>query len=108
MQNLSQPGVRALSRREALTRIAGGFGAVGLAGVLQGAAAHPFDPKPTHFPPRAKHIIYLMLNGGLSQVDSFDPKPALDRYDGKPVPGGVPQTESSIGSLMRSPFSFSK
>jgi hypothetical protein len=93
-----------LTRRKALARMASGFGMLGLAAT---AAENPFEPKPPHFAPKATRIIYLVLNGGLSQVDSFDPKPALDRYDGKPMPGaGPPRTESSTGNLMRSPFSF--
>jgi hypothetical protein len=83
-----------------------GFGTVALARMLHAATAGPFDPKPAHFPARARHVIYLVLNGGLSQVDSFDPKPALDRYHGQPMPGGAPKSESSTGNLMRSPFAF--
>lgn len=90
--------------------MASGFGLLGLASEAAIAATdNPFDPKPPHFAPKAKRIIYLMLNGGLSQVDSFDPKPALDRYDGQPMPGkGAPKTESSTGNLMKSPFSFKR
>jgi hypothetical protein len=99
----------ALTRRAALARMGSGFGMLGLSSILA-AADNPFDPKPPHFPAKAKRIIYLVLNGGLSQVDSFDPKPALDRYDGKPLPGGAapPKTESSTGNLMKSPFRFQK
>ena len=48
------------------------------------------------------------MNGGLSQVDSFDPKPMLDKYHGQPLPGGTVATERKTGSLMRSPFTFKK
>ena len=96
-----------LSRREALTKMASGLGMLGMAATSD-AARDPFAPKPPHFKPKAKRVIYLVLNGGLSQVDSFDPKPMLDRHHGQPVPGGAPQTESSVGNLMRSPFSFQK
>src|ERR1041385_427220 len=48
------------------------------------------------------------MNGGLSQVDSFDPKPALDKYHGKPLPGGSIATERKTGALMMSPFKFKK
>jgi hypothetical protein len=48
------------------------------------------------------------MNGGLSQVDSFDPKPALDKYHGQPLPGGSIATERKTGALMRSPFAFKK
>jgi len=98
-----------LTRRKALSRMASGFGMLGLAGAAAAAAENPFEPKSPHFAPKATRIIYLVLNGGLSQVDSFDPKPALDRYDGKPMPGGgPPRTESSTGNLMRSPFRFQR
>jgi Protein of unknown function (DUF1501) len=46
------------------------------------------------------------MNGGVSHVDTFDPKPALDQYDGQPLPGGNPKTERRTGNLMRSPFQF--
>ncbi|WP_051670009.1 DUF1501 domain-containing protein [Bryobacter aggregatus] len=87
------------TRREALTRMAGGFGALGLAGTLQAAP---------HFPAKAKRIIYIVLNGGMSQVDTFDPKPMLTKYDGKPMPGGAPKTERATGTLMGSPFAFQR
>jgi hypothetical protein len=101
-----------LTRREALRRVGGGFGMVGLASMLpQLAASEPPSAAtllehPPHFPARAKHIIFLFLNGGLSQVDSFDPKPALAKYHGQPLPGGNPKTERRTGNLMRSPFTF--
>jgi hypothetical protein len=59
-------------------------------------------------PAKAKRIIFLYMNGGLSQVDSFDPKPALDKYHGQPLPGGTVKTERKTGALMRSPFTFKK
>ena len=89
------------TRRHALTRMAAGFGSVGLAGLLA-------NENPPHFAPKAKRIIYLVLNGGLSQIDSFDPKPMVDKYDGQAMPGVLPKTESSLGNLMRSPFAFTR
>ena len=62
----------------------------------------------SHHPARAKHVIFLFMNGGLSQVDSFDPKPMLDKYHGQPLPGGTVATERKTGALMRSPFTFKK
>ncbi|MFN9891617.1 MAG: DUF1501 domain-containing protein [Acidobacteriota bacterium] len=82
-----------------------GFGGVALSQLL---AADAFAPKAPHFPAKAKHVIYLILNGGMSQVDTFDPKPALTKYHGQPMPGGNPKTERVTGSLMRSPFAFRK
>lgn len=95
-----------MTRRDALKAIGGGFGSAGLAGTLQ--AASQTAPRKPHFPPRAKHVIFLFLNGGLSQVDSFDPKPVLTERDGQPMPGPKIVTDRASGSLMRSPFAFSK
>ena len=94
-----------MTRREALRIMGAGFGAVGLANTMQ--ASHGPLPQP-HFAPRAKHVIFLYLNGGLSQVDSFDPKPALSEYDGKPMPGPKIKTDRASGGLMKSPFTFKK
>ncbi len=95
------------TRREALQRMAGGFGMLSLSSLLH-AEANPFAPKPTHFPARAKRIIYLVMNGGMSHVDTFDPKPMLAKYNGQGMPGGAPKTERSTGNLFASPFAFRK
>ena len=105
----------AITRREALRTMGCGFGTVGLAATLGESALRaapraivpgPLDPKPPHFAAKAKQVIFLMLNGGLSQVDTFDPKPMLDKYDGQPMPGGNLKTLRQTGNLMRSPFPF--
>lgn len=70
------------------------------------AEANPFAPKPTHHPAKAKRIIYLVMNGGMSHVDTFDPKPMLRKFNGQPMPGGAPKTERSTGNLFASPFEF--
>jgi len=93
-----------MERRDFLRTIGAGFGMYGLAGVLD--AANPLEVRPPHFPAKAKRIIYLFLNGGPSQVDTFDPKPMLDKYHGKPMPAGNLKTERKTGNLMRSPFEF--
>ena len=100
-----------ITRRRALRNMGGGFGMVGLAGLLgqklqadTQASVGPMAVKTPHFPARAKHVIFLFLNGGLSQVDSLDPKPMLDKYDGQPFPGGNPRSERKTGNLMKSPF----
>lgn len=110
---------RPLTRREALCRVGGGFGMMAFAGVLGQSIAEAndstaiVDPKIAatgglHHPAKAKRIIFLFMNGGLSQVDSFDPKPALEKYDGQPLPGGTVKTERKTGALMASPFKFKK
>jgi hypothetical protein len=95
------------TRRQALERMASGFGMLALARMLH-AEANPFAPKPTHFAARAKRIIYLVMNGGMSHVDTLDPKPELLKRNGQPMPGGPPKTERSTGNLFASPFSFRK
>src|SRR5262245_25601744 len=111
------PVLPPITRREALCRIGGGFGAVGLASLLENreveastdqSPARASEMKAPHFPARAKHVIFLFLNGGLSQVDTFDPKPALDKYHGQPFPGGSLVTERKTGNLMRFPFGFKR
>ncbi|HEU0124507.1 MAG TPA: DUF1501 domain-containing protein [Bryobacteraceae bacterium] len=77
-----------------------GFGAVGLAGSAAGAV--------THHPAKAKHVIFLFLNGGLSQVDTFDPKPELTKRHNQPLPGPKVKTDSATGNLMASPYSFQR
>ena len=102
------------TRRDILRTMGSGFGMLSLSAMLGeslgGAPAKsepgPLDPKPTHFPAKAKHVIYLFLNGGPSQVDTFDPKPMLATYHGKPAPSGNLKTERKTGSLMASPFKF--
>ena len=64
--------------------------------------------RPLDHPARAKRVIFLFMNGGLSQIDSFDPKPMLDKYHGQPLPGGTVETERKTGKLLKSPFTFKK
>ncbi len=99
------------SRRQILRTMGTGFGMAGLAGILHGsqpspATALPLAPKAPHFAPTAKHVIFLFLNGGPSQVDTFDPKPMLQKYSGQPIPSGNLKTERKTGNLLGSPFSF--
>jgi uncharacterized protein DUF1501 len=95
----SQP----VTRRDALCRMGGGFGMVAFASMIGQSLAQP-----PHHTPKATRVIFLYMNGGLSQIDSFDPKPALDKYHGQPLPGGSVATERKTGALMRSPFAFKK
>lgn len=99
-----------MNRRDMLRRAGGGFASIGLAGVLadQGllAAESPLVPKPSHTKPKAKRIIHLFMNGGPSQVDTFDPKPALEKYHGQRPPGAERKTERRTGGLFKSPFKF--
>ena len=78
------------SRRAMLAKCFNGMGALGLAAAVgpralggEVAQAGPLMPKQPHFPARAKRVIHLWMNGAPSQVDTFDPKPALEKYAGK-------------------------
>lgn len=98
-----------LSRRQLLARSGTGLGLLGLAGVLgqPAEAANPLAARKPHFAPKAKHIIHLFMNGGPSQVDTFDPKPELTKRHGEQPSAGL-KTERRTGGLMKSPFSFKK
>src|SRR5262245_1576990 len=100
---------RSLSRRSALRRIACGFGSVALAALCADEtwATDPLAAKSPHFPARAKRVIFLFLHGGLSHVDSFDPKPELAKRNGQPLPIPKPQFEfAPTGNLLASPWKF--
>jgi Protein of unknown function (DUF1501) len=99
------------SRRDLLRRAGAGFGSLALTALLadKGSAAspdaNPLSPRPTHFPARAKRVIFLFMPGGPSQVDTFDPKPCLTRDHGKPSP------KLYLGkqrNLLASPWKFHK
>lgn len=90
--------MRTITRREMLATFGCGFGALGARSL---SAA-------THHAPKAKHVIFLFLNGGASQVDTFDPKPMLTKYNGKPLPVSNLKTERRTGNAFGSPFEFRK
>jgi hypothetical protein len=97
------------TRREFLWEVGGGFAGLALAQLLQSDARA--DAKAvSHFPAKAKHCIFLFMNGGPSQVDTFDPKPALARHDGEPYQGelAVGSNGRPVGHLMQSPFKFTQ
>ena len=102
-----------VSRREMLRRAGTGIGMFGLAHLLQGStqadvnATNPLLPKPTHFPVRAKRMIHLFMNGGPSHVDTFDPKPALQKHAGQLLPQNL-ATERKTGAAYPSPFRFDR
>src|SRR6266480_6246702 len=108
-----------LTRREFLCRCGMGMGALSLAtffGGVEGPAASaraeedvsPLIPKPAQFPARARHVIHIFANGGPSHVDTFDPKPALKKYAGKPLPAGFTGGRGTQRPCMGSPFRFHK
>jgi hypothetical protein len=114
MRHPIRPEDHFLTRRELLGRCGTGLGAIALANLLGRADAQdasqltPLAPKRSHFPGRAKRMIHIFPNGGASHVDSFDPKPSLEKYKGKPLPTGNLQTERKTGAAFPSPFKFRK
>lgn len=92
-----------LSRREMLQRTGMGFGALAFSGLARGV--QPLIAGTRRKP--AKHVIFAYLDGGLSQVDSFDPKPRLAREHGKPIQMDVPATQfENVGTVLQSPWEF--
>ena len=91
-----------------LGRCAGGFGAVALSSLLAdpafGKTKSPFAPRSTHHHPKAKSVIFLYMDGGVSQVDSFDYKPRLEKDHGKPFSAKINPTQfDNIGKTLKSP-----
>jgi hypothetical protein len=98
-----------LSRRALLAASANGFGALALAGLLadEGRSAPIDETKPRpHFAPRAKNVIFLFMDGGVSHVDSFDPKPELDKQDGKAFTESKNPTANGNRQWLKSPWRF--
>ena len=82
------------TRRDVLKQCANGFGAAALTALLQDQAFSGVSTEKTHFPPKAKNVIFLYMDGGPSQVDTFDPKPLLAKYNGK-SPGDYFKVEAT-------------
>jgi len=89
-----------MTRRDALHRLSAGFGAIGLAGMLGAAPKQQITPK-------AKRVIFLFMNGAPSHIDTFDPKPALKKYEGQQPSGKLYKAPKTSG-FMSSPLKFSK
>ena len=124
---LATPASDFASRREFLRMTGSGFGMLALAGLFDTENAHadgkvlkatstkpslnPMAARPGNFPAKAKHVIWLFMNGGPSQVDTWDFKPELEKHDGQEYKGFDKNTgffTDSVGPIMRSPFHFQK
>ncbi len=100
-----------------LSQCANGFGALALASLCQdrafgldpavGRGQNPFEAKPSHFPAKAKSVIFLFMDGGPAQMDTFDPKPRLTKEHGQPIKAKVEPTQfNNIGNVLGSPWKF--
>ena len=98
-----------LTRRDFLNRCGMGLGSLALGSLFQetAQAANPLAVRPAQQLGKAKHVIHIFANGGPSQVDTFDPKPALDKWHGREIPLRLP-TERKTGAAYRSPYKFKK
>jgi hypothetical protein len=113
------------SRRDFLERVGNGFGLLALAGLLEQqelltspsqaasslASLNPLAPRPAHFPAKARSVIWLFMNGGPSQVDTWDYKPELEKRHGQELKGFDKNTgffTDQVGPLMKSPFKFAR
>lgn len=103
------------SRRDMLQRCGQGIGGLALWDIMarQSSGAlpevggtNPMLARPAPLPSKVKHVIHLFMNGGPSHIDSFDPKPALQKYAGQTLPGGNLKTERPTGAAFPSPFRF--
>ncbi|MBI3874511.1 MAG: DUF1501 domain-containing protein, partial [Verrucomicrobia bacterium] len=97
---------RRLPRREMLRRTSLGFGSLALVDLMNDKlfGATGLSPGLPHFAPRVKHVIFAYMSGGVSHVDSFDPKPALKEHHGQPMPVPVrPTMFNQNGNIMASP-----
>jgi hypothetical protein len=106
------------TRREFLARSGTGLGSLALASVLADSVGlaptasavnvSPMLPRESHFPGKAKHVIHIFCNGGPSHVDTFDPKPSLEKYAGRNLPMENLRTERKTGAALPSPYKFQK
>ena len=104
------------SRRRFLQHAGAGFGWLALAGMLSSSLqaeeksplANPLLAHPGHFAPRAKRVIFCFMDGGPSHIDLFDPKPALEKYAGQPLPPSVKRPVTAMGTTADAPLMASK
>jgi hypothetical protein len=96
-----------LSRRQLLSRAANGFGAAALAALMSDPAYGMTDAPATHHPPTARSVIFLYMDGGPSQVDTFDPKPRLQTENGRPFKMSIQPTQfDNVGNTLGCPWKF--
>ena len=95
-----------ISRRQLLSQGTAGIGLLGLAEVFGNESPGPLEDRAPHFAPRAKRIIHLLMNGGPSHIDTFDPKPLLAKYEGQRPATVDLKTQRKTTGILHSPFRF--
>src|SRR6185312_5608164 len=122
LEHKLSPQAAMFDRRQFLNKCGMGMGGLALAQIMGGLgmltaesasaqtpiSLNPLTVKPSPLPGKAKRVIHLFMNGGPSHVDTFDPKPLLDKYAGKTLPIANLRTERKTGAAMPSPFKFKK
>jgi hypothetical protein len=117
MPHTTRPSLRSITRRHFFEQTSFGIGGLALASLMNDAASAaqpPAGPPQTlHFAPKAKHVIYLFMAGAPSQLDLFDPKPALTKHDGQDIPEELIKGErfafiKGTPKLLASPFQFAR
>ncbi len=96
-----------VNRRELLQRMCAGFGTLSLAGLIEDSASAAEKARLPHIAPRAKRAVFLFMNGGPSHVDTFDPKPDLEKFAGQQPTGDLYRKNKGSG-YMPSPFKFAR
>ena len=100
--------IHAATRRQFLEKSALGFGGLAASSLLHGASSgvtNPFAPKPKHFPnAKGKSVIFLFMHGGPSHIDTFDPKPLLNKLDGQPVPASFGKVDFQFSNMSKTPL----
>ena len=107
-----------MTRRRMLSLCSNGFGSLALLGlmgsktfgnVLTSGKVNPLSPQPSHFEPKAKNVIFLYMDGGVSHVDTFDPKPLLAKENGNPMKMKIEPTQfNNNGGVLKSPWEFKR
>ena len=108
LRSASRSDAATFTRRQLLSRASTGFGLAALQGILaEEARAEVFTHRAMKFAPKARSVIFLYMSGGVSHIDSFDPKPLLTKYEGKPMPIAVQRTQfNNNGTVQPAHWAF--
>ena len=98
-----------LTRRQILSRASTGFGLTALSAIMAEQRANALPHRAVKFAPKARSVIFCYMSGGVSHVDSYDPKPMLEKYAGQPMPGEVQRTQfNNNGTVQPSHWEYKR